>query len=141
MALAAACRRAPVEPAAEPTPDLSPPAPSSTIILSSPAASPSAYINETQALPFLNGKAPDPPQTPVPSLSKAERKLRRQQLNDMGKQFARMRRNIDSAHDKSVTLPGSTVGLIPGPDSGRALTVEADASTSAVKKESGKTPK
>ena len=88
-----------------------------------------------QAPPFLNEKEQAPPQAPPPSLSKAERKQRRKQLSDMAEQFARMRRSIDSAHDKSVTLPGSTVGLIPGPDSGRALTAEVDASSSpAVKK-------
>ena len=76
-----------------------------------------------------------PTQDSLPSLSKAERNQRRQQLRDMTKQFARMRRSIDSARDKNVPLPGSTVGLIPGPDSGRAVASEVDESTpSAVKK-------
>jgi|CXWL01.1.fsa_nt_gi hypothetical protein len=72
----------------------------------------------------------------LPSLSKVERKKRLQQMRDMAKELARVRRGIEKSRDKSVTLTGDTVGLIPGPETGRALTSEVEASTpsSALKK-------
>ncbi len=54
-------------------------------------------------------------------LSAVERKMRMAQLKEMRLELSRMRRGIEGARDKSVSLPGSTAIILPGRESGRML--------------------
>ena len=70
---------------------------------------------------YEEGGPPQPRSGPPAPLSDIERKERLEQLRDMTRQFTRLRRGIDGARDKSVTLPGDTAVMIPRPASGGPL--------------------
>lgn len=134
--LVAACKRAP-EPAPAETPELSAPEPSSSLISTPLDAASTGYTNEMQAANLSRetselgiqhiskhleeGEAGEDKRESPPPLSDVEKKERLEQLKEMRKEFSRMRRGIDSARDKTVSLPGSTAAIIPGRESGGML--------------------
>lgn len=135
----AACKRAPEPEAAATSPDLAPLPPSSALVVTPLDTATTGYTNEMQAKNLSQQTAElgiqhiskhrdesdeEPPVGPPPPLSDVEKKERMEQLRSMTTQFTRMRRNIDGARDKSVSLPGSTAAVIAGRASGGALTVE-----------------
>lgn len=141
--LGAACKRAPIEPSAVPTPDLPPPPPSSSLVITPLDTASTGYTNEMQAANLRRETAEmdirhiskhyeegeQPRSGPPPLLSDVEKKERLEQLRDMTRQFTRMRLSIDGAHDKSVTLPGNTAIMIPRPTPGGPLGIEENEPT------------
>ena len=136
LLLGAACKRAPVEIPAE-TPELSAPEPSSSLISTPLDTATTGYTNEMQAANLsretselgiqqisknIEEDAPRQENRPAPPrMTAAEKKERLEQLKAMRLEFTRLRRGIDGARDKSVSLPGSTAAIIPGRESGRML--------------------
>ena len=62
-----------------------------------------------------------------PPMTAAEKKARMAELKEMRLEFTRMRRGIEGARDKSVSLPGTTAAIIPGRQSGGLLGAAEDA--------------
>jgi len=136
LLLVAACKRAP-EPAPPETPELAPPAPSSSLIATPLDAAATGYTNEMQAANLSRettelgiqhiskhveeGDPDRDARAAPPRLSEVEKQERVEQLKEMGQEFSRLRRGIDSARDKSVVLPGSTAAIIKGRESGGML--------------------
>lgn len=142
LLLGAACRRAPVEAPAE-TPELAPPAPSSSLILTPLDTAATGYTNEMQAENLSKetaelgiqhiskhieeGDAGQENRGAPPPLSEVEKKERMEQLKEMRLEFTRLRRGIDAQRDKSVVLGGSVASMIPGRTSGGLLGAAEDA--------------
>lgn len=140
LALGAACKRSPEPPKEEAaSPDLAPLPPSSALVVTPLDTATTGYTNEMQAKNLSQQTAElgiqhitkhqdetdeEPPTGPPPPLSEVEKKERIEQLRTMTNQFTRLRRNIDGARDKSVSLPGSTAAVLSGRKSGGALVVE-----------------
>lgn len=122
--------------AVEATPDLAAPAPSSSLIMTPLDTAATGFTNEMQAANLRRETAElgiqqiskhidensrqGSRETPPP-LSEVEKKERIEELRQMRQEFTRMRRDIDDARDKSVTLPGNTAAIIPGRKSGGLL--------------------
>lgn len=141
--LSGACKRAPA-PVVEESPDLAPPAPSSSLVARPLSTESTGYTNEMQAAaltketselgiqqisteieeaePREGGTGP----APAP-MNAAERKAHIAQLKQMRLEFSRARRGIESARDKSVALEGSTAQVIKGRESGGMLGAAEDA--------------
>lgn len=141
--LGAACKRAPVEAPPE-TPELSAPEPSSTLISTPLDTASTGYTNEMQAANLTRetselgiqqisknieeGEAAPRENRPAPPpLTAAEKKERMDNLKAMRLEFTRMRRGIDGARDKSVSLTGQTAAIIKGRQSGGMLGAVSDA--------------
>lgn len=124
----AACKRASVELPGQ-TPELTPPAPSSSLVMTSLDKAATGYTNEMQAAHLKkqaamlgiqqigrhikDGKSGQENRDAPAPLSEVETRGRMAQLKEMRLEFTRMRRSIDDARDKSVVLPGSTTAIIP----------------------------
>lgn len=142
LLLGAACKRAPV-PVPEETPELAPPAPSSSLVASPLDAATTGFTNEMQAANLSRetselgiqhiskhieeGDDGQERRGPPPPLSEVEKKERMAQLKEMREEFTRMRRGIDAQRDKTVVLPGSTAAIIKGRESGGMVGVAEDA--------------
>ncbi len=136
LLLSVACQRAPA-PVPDETPELAPPAPSSSLIATPLDHVSTGYTNEMQAENFTRetgelgiqqlskhieeGEPAQENRGAPPPMTEAEKKERLEQLKEMRQEFTRMRRGIDGARDKSVALPGSTAAIIPGRESGVLL--------------------
>ena len=136
LLLGAACKRAPVEAPPE-TPDLAAPEPSVNLVVTPLDRATTGYTNEMQAANLRSetselgiqqiskhieeGDRGQENRGAPPPLSEVEKKERLAQLREMGDEFTRMRRGIDGARDKSVSLPGQTAAIIPGRKSGGML--------------------
>jgi hypothetical protein len=136
LLLGAGCKRAPA-PAPEETPELSPPEPSSSLIVTPLDSATTGFTNEMQAANLTKetadlgiqqiskhieeGQSGQERRGPPPPLSEVEKKERLEQLKEMREEFTRMRRGIDAQRDKTVALPGSTAAIIKGRESGGVL--------------------
>lgn len=141
LLLGAACKRAPVEAPPE-TPELSAPEPSSTLISTPLDTASTGYTNEMQAANLSRetselgiqridrnieeGEARQESPAAPPPMTAAEKKARLAELKEMRLEFTRMRRGIDGARDKSVSLPGTTAAIIAGRQSGVLLGAAED---------------
>ncbi|UPT74039.1 MAG: protease complex subunit PrcB family protein [Elusimicrobiota bacterium] len=140
----AACERAPVEPA--PTPELSAPEPSSSLVTTPLDAAATGYTNEMQAEAMLqesadlgieqitrrgedSRKTPPEPALILTAEEKkqrdADRKERLARAKRLRLEYTRLRRNMEG-EDKSVAILGSTVAVISGRESGGLVGVAED---------------
>lgn len=143
LLLGAACKRAPVEAPPE-TPELSAPEPSSSFISTPLDTATTGFTNEMQAANLTREttelgiqrisknidegeSAPKENRPAPPPLTAAEKKERLENLKEMRLEFTRMRRGIDGARDKSVSLTGQTAAIIKGRQSGGMLGAVEDA--------------
>ena len=142
LILCAACKPAPAPPPEE-TPELAPPEPSASLVVTPLDTASTGFTNEMQAenlsketaelgiqhiSKHIEEGAPDGSRRgPPPPLSEVEKKERMEQLREMRKEFTRLRRGIDAQRDKSVALPGSTAAIIKGRESGGMVGVAEDA--------------
>lgn len=133
--LVVACKRAPVEvPVA--TPELSAPEPSTKLVVTPLDTAATGYTNEMQAQAFtketgelgiqqiskhMEEGESAPARESTQPLTEEGKKERMQQLKEMRQEFTRMRRGIDDARDKSVSLKGNTAAIIKGRESGGML--------------------
>lgn len=136
LLLGAACKRAPA-PVPDETPDLAPPEPSSSLVVSPLDSATTGFTNEMQAANLTKetsdlgiqhiskhieeGQGEAERRGPPPPLSEVEKKERMAQLKEMREEFTRMRRGIDAQRDKTVSLPGNTAAIIKGRESGGIL--------------------